>query len=114
MEQKINLAGDITLASGSEQNDHFVYVVVKLLIRFVVTHVALSNAAVQPRIRAQREFVGWNCLLALNSLDLIGPQLMAFGKAAAIYPHRLNVRDSAQHGEERLGAPRTELFIDAK
>jgi hypothetical protein len=23
-----------------------------------------SNAAVQPQIRAQREFVGWNCLLA--------------------------------------------------
>ena len=22
------------------------------------------NAAVQPQIRAQREFVGWNCLLA--------------------------------------------------
>ena len=25
------------------------------------------NAAVQPQIRAQREFVGWNCLLALTS-----------------------------------------------
>src|SRR5690349_22428139 len=27
------------------------------------------NAAVQPRIRAQREFVGWNCLLYVASLD---------------------------------------------
>jgi hypothetical protein len=27
-----------------------------------------SNAAVQPQIRAQREFVGWNCLLDANFL----------------------------------------------
>ena len=26
------------------------------------------NAAVQPQIRAQREFVGWNCLLELTWL----------------------------------------------
>jgi hypothetical protein len=26
------------------------------------------NAAIQPQIRAQREFVGWNCLLGLNGL----------------------------------------------
>jgi hypothetical protein len=25
----------------------------------------MPNAAVQPQIRAQREFVGWNCLLGL-------------------------------------------------
>ena len=30
----------------------------------------MPNAAVQPQIRAQREFVGWNCLLGLSGLNL--------------------------------------------
>jgi len=45
------------------------------------------NAAVQPQIRAQREFVGWNCLLevacscvAANATERGKTELYVFGR----------------------------------